>query len=187
MSTLILVKHSLPEIVENIPAREWKLSLEGRKRCKKLADRLTIYKPDRIVSSVEPKARETAELIAEELGLSVVVIEDLHEHDRRQVGFLPKEKFEELVHEFFARPDELLFGSETADQAYARFQSAVDLVLSQFPNQVIVVVAHGTVISLFVSRFTGLSGLSLWKELGLPSFVVLDLESRALISNENIP
>ena len=37
---LILVKHSLPEIMEDVPAREWILSAEGRARCKRLADRL---------------------------------------------------------------------------------------------------------------------------------------------------
>ena len=52
MSTLILVKHSLPEIVENVPAREWKLSAEGQARCKKLAISLAKFQPDQIISSV---------------------------------------------------------------------------------------------------------------------------------------
>ena len=37
---LILVKHSLPEIAENVPAHEWKLSEEGRVRARRLAERL---------------------------------------------------------------------------------------------------------------------------------------------------
>lgn len=186
MSTLILVKHSIPEVNENIPAREWKLSAEGQSRCKRLADLLVKYHPDQIISSVEPKAKETAELVAKELGLSTNIFEGLHEHDRTNTGYLSKEQFQESVREFFTRPDELVFGNETADEAYQRFQTAIDSILSKFPNQTIVVVAHGTVISLYVSRYIGISDLSLWKELGLPSFVALDLQSRALIAQENI-
>ena len=186
VATLILVKHSLPEIIENVPAREWKLSAEGQARCKHLADRLAKYKPDKIISSMEPKAKETAELVAKELGLSTSIFEGLHEHDRSTMGYLSKEKFQVSIREFFARPDELVFGNETADQTFKRFKTAIDSILSKFPHQTIVVVAHGTVISLYVSRFIEMSDYSLWKELGLPSFVVLDLESRSLIAQENI-
>jgi broad specificity phosphatase PhoE len=186
MSTLILVKHSLPEIVENVPAREWKLSVQGRSRCTRLAERLAKYQPTQIISSVEPKAKETAELVAKELGLATSVVEDLHEHERSNAGYLPKEKFEESVREFFAKPNELVFGSETAEQAYQRFRAAVDSILRKYPDQTNVIVAHGTVISLYVSRFNEISGLWLWKQLGLPSFVVLDVESKSMTAEENI-
>ncbi|MFT3895485.1 MAG: histidine phosphatase family protein [Anaerolineales bacterium] len=186
MSTLILVKHSIPEIVENVPAREWKLSVEGRFRCKRLAERLAKYQPSQIVSSVEPKAKETAELSAKELGLPTSTFEGLHEHERSKVAYLSKGNFEEAVREFFAHPDDLVFGSETAEQAYQRFQTATDSILKKYSDQTVVVVAHGTVISLYVSRLTGVSDLMMWKELGLPSFVVLDVESKVLLVQENI-
>jgi broad specificity phosphatase PhoE len=186
MSTLILVKHSLPEIVENIPACEWKLSEEGQARCQRLAERLATYQPSQIISSVEPKARETAELVAKELGLTTSSFEGLHEHERSQAGYLSKEQFEESVREFFARPDDLVFGNETAEQASERFQSAIDSILKKFPDQTTIVVAHGTVISLYVSHFNKISILSFWQELGFPSFVVLDVESKSMIAQENI-
>ena len=186
MSTLILVKHSLPEIIENIPAREWTLSEEGRARCKRLAERLANHTPERLVSSLEPKARETSELVAKELGVPSSAMEGLHEHERSVVGYLSKDEFQEAVRTFFAHPDVLVFGSETAAQTHQRFQSAINSILSRFPGRTIVVVAHGTVISLFVSRLTGISDLFLWKELGLPSFVVLDMQSNSLLIKENI-
>jgi hypothetical protein len=37
------------------------------------------------------------------------------------------------------------------------------------------VIAHGTVITLFVAYYMGLPALPLWQRLGLPSFVVLTL------------
>jgi broad specificity phosphatase PhoE len=58
--------------------------------------------------------------------------------------------------------------------------------LQAYPDKTIAIVAHGTVISLFVSRITGISDLLLWNELGLPSFVVIDMESHTLIARENV-
>jgi len=53
-------------------------------------------------------------------------------------------------------------------------------------DKTVVIVAHGTVISLFISRLIGSSDWLLWNELGLPSFVVIDLYSKTLIAKENI-
>lgn len=45
MRRLILVKHSLPQIVPGKPAPRWHLSDEGRRRGTLLADRLAIVAP----------------------------------------------------------------------------------------------------------------------------------------------
>jgi broad specificity phosphatase PhoE len=50
----------------------------------------------------------------------------------------------------------------------------------------VVIVTHGTVISLFVSRLTGSSDLELWSKLGLPSLVAMDLHSSTLIVRGNV-
>jgi broad specificity phosphatase PhoE len=183
---LILVKHSLPEIVENLPARQWKLSDEGRIRTQQLAERLLPFQPEYIISSVEPKAKETAEIIAGRHHLELRIAYDLHEHNRSKTPYLSKGEFQAAMHEFFEKPDMLVFGSETADEAYARFHQAVRSILDCHPNETVVIVSHGTVISLFVSRLTGISGLSLWNELGLPSFIVIEVESNTLVTRENI-
>ncbi|HLF75387.1 MAG TPA: histidine phosphatase family protein [Anaerolineales bacterium] len=183
---LILVKHSLPEIVKNLPARECRLSDEGRKRAHHLAEQLCPFHPQGIVSSSEPKAKETAEIIAERLRLPVQVVDGLHEHDRSTTPFLSTEEFQAAVQEFFEKPDMLVFGSETADETHARFYRAVHSALESHPNETVVIVAHGTVISLFLSRLTGMSGLLLWRELGLPSYIVIDMQTKLLIKRENV-
>jgi len=186
MKPLILVKHSLPAIVEGIPAREWRLSDEGRARARLLAGKLVDeYQPDVIISSVEIKAQETASILAESLNLEFETFEGLHEHDRTKSPFYSKDEFETLVRNFFTKPDVLVFGDETADQALKRFQRALDSVLHTHEDKTILVVSHGTVVSLFASRLTGCDGFALWQELGLPSFVVLDLQSKALLKTEN--
>jgi broad specificity phosphatase PhoE len=183
---LILVKHSLPELVEGLPAYHWKLSKEGRERAKRLAEELTNFEPEVIVSSSEPKAKETAEILAEYHHLELHIAEDLHEHDRSNVAFLSRDQFQSSVREYFQKPDMLIFGKETAHQSYTRFYRAVHFILNEHKDKTIVIVSHGTVISLFVSRLTGSPDFELWTMLGLPSFVALDLHSNTVIVRDKI-
>lgn len=173
MSHLILVKHSLPAIDPSQPAREWLLNEEGQRRCSVLAEALRKYGPQAIVSSAEPKARDTAERVGLDLGLVNTPLPDLREHARQTAPFLGKAKFDATMQRFFAEPDVLVFGEETADTAYARFVSAVKQATAQHDGKTLVVVAHGTVISLLVSRACNVDAFRLWKQLDMPSFIVL--------------
>ncbi len=179
---LILIKHSLPEMMPGVPANRWHLAEAGRQRCQTLAEQLAPYRPDVIVASTEPKAAETAELVAGALQKPWHTTAGLHEHERSDVGWIDREHFEAQVAEFFRRPDALVFGSETADQAHVRFARAISDVIAQYPVRSLAVVAHGTVISLFVARSVGLEPFPLWSCLGLPSFVVLSLPAMKLVS-----
>lgn len=183
---LILVKHSVPEMEQGRPANAWKLSPEGQVRAQRLAEELRSYEPEVIVCSHEPKAQETAAILARQLQLDLQAVPDLNEHDRSNVPFLSHETFQASIHEFFQKPDELVFGRETANQAYTRFYRAVHSILSAHTGKTVVIVTHGTVISLFVSRLTGSSDFELWHKLGLPSFVAIDLHSSTLIVRSNI-
>lgn len=183
---LILVKHSVPEIEQDRPANMWRLSREGQLRAHRLAEQLESFAPEVILSSNEPKAKETAEILARHLQLGMQILPDLYEHDRSNVPYLSHEVFQTSMRNFFQKPDELVFGRETADQAYARFYQAVHSILNQNINKTVVIVTHGTVISLFVSRLTGSSDWELWNMLGLPSFVAMDLSSSTLIVKNKI-
>jgi broad specificity phosphatase PhoE len=183
---LILVKHSIPEILEDRPANTWRLSEEGQFRAQHLAEQLAEFEPEVIVSSHEPKAKETAEIVSGGLQLDVESIPGLQEHDRSNVSYLSHDAFQSSIHNFFEKPNDLVFGNETANQAYTRFYQAVHAILTEHLNKTIIVVTHGTVISLFVSRLTGTSDLELWNTLGLPSFVALDLHSNTIIVRNNI-
>ncbi len=175
MSQLLLVKHALPEIVSDVPSNQWHLSEPGRARCNALADKLAAYNPDVIVSSVEPKAAETARIVAHRLDKPFEMIQGLHEHERSSVGFLGTAQFETALARFFEKQHELVLGSETADEARERFARAVAGVIEKYRNKSVAIVSHGTVISLFVARAAKLEPFAFWKRLGLPSFVVISL------------
>ncbi len=178
---LILVKHSLPQVVPALPPDRWLLSEEGRRRAGLLAERIRPLRPGVIVSSREPKARETADVIAGSVGVPVVVHEGLHEHERSGVGFLGALEFAEAIRSMFARPAELVMGDETAVEAGQRFASAVEVVLDRYRDGDVVVVAHGTVITLFVSGANDVPPFQFWSELGLPSYVVLSVPGMGLL------
>ncbi len=182
MRKLILIKHSRPEIVPALPASQWRLSPDGRLRCRRLAQKLFVHDPGVIVASLEPKAIETGRIVADCLGRPLETAPDLHEHDRRDVKFLQDGKeFQRLVARVFQDPDKLVFGGETADQAHERFARAVSGVIERFPDRNPALVSHGTVITLFVSRVVGAEPVRFWKRLGLPSFVVLSLPDLSLL------
>jgi broad specificity phosphatase PhoE len=165
---LLLVRHSVPEVDPARPAEEWHLSAEGRARCGPLAARLFELAPAAIGASTEPKASETAALIGEELGLAVRGDDALRESARRTVPWLEAEDFLHAMRRLFARPDEVVFGEESATQALARFSASVSGLADRT-----VVVSHGAVISLYAAARTGRDAFALWSDLELPDLFVV--------------
>jgi broad specificity phosphatase PhoE len=121
-----------------------------------------------MLSSTEPKARETAELVGAELGLDVQESAALRETARRTVPWVEAEELRRSIRRLFERPDEVVYGEESASAALARFSSAVDGL-----DERTVIVSHGTVISLYAAERTGRDAYELWSSLGLPDLVVV--------------
>lgn len=182
MQQLILVKHAQPQVDPRWPAREWSLAPDGQRQSRRLAQRLAPFLPARIISSDEIKAIQTAAILAEQLGTTHCVQPDLDEHRRLQAGYLPAVEFQQTLADLFARPAQRVYGSESADEAHARFRAAVLGIMQRNTSGNIIIVTHGTVISLFVSRLSDQDGYTLWRQLGLPSYVVLDLPALAVSS-----
>jgi broad specificity phosphatase PhoE len=182
MRKLILVKHCPPEVVPDVPSERWHLSEKGRAPAIPLAEALRPHAPTVIVSSEEPKAAETAQLIANRLNVSWHPAPGLHEHDRSNVPHMRSGEFISLMELFFRKPGEHVLGRETADQARARFQSAVDHVLDKHPDGNVAVVSHGTVIALMLEGKGKRSPFEVWRAMGLPSIAVLSVPELALES-----
>ena len=178
---LVLVRHSMPEIERDRPASAWRLGDVGRQRSEQLASRLRDFSPDVVWSSREPKAAETAEIVAGALGVPVQVADGLEEHHRDGVPFYPtRDEFEAVVERFFCNPDQLVFGSETAVQARDRMAAAVDRVVDAGHTDNIVV-THGTVMTLYVASVACVRPMVFWRRLGLPSYVVLELPGNKIL------
>ena len=176
MRKLILIKHASPLVIPGTPPEKWKLSDKGRESCAPLAEAIRAHQPAVIVASEEPKARETAEIIAQALGVAVKTAPDLHEHDRTNVPHMRSGEFISHMEVFFRKPTERVLGRESAVAALDRFESAVNTVIADHPGDGnIAIVSHGTVIALLAAEHSDRYGFELWREMGLPSFVVFDL------------
>jgi broad specificity phosphatase PhoE len=174
MRKLTLNKHARPHVDPNTPSDEWKLADEGRRASNALADALRGQSFETVLSSSEPKALETAQIIGTRLGKPVRVADDLFEHDRRNVPHMEAREFISLVALFFRDADRLVLGDETADEAYDRFAAAVDRALETQTGDV-AIVTHGTVIALFAERRAKQDPFAVWRRMGQPSYIVFEV------------
>lgn len=178
----MLVKHAQPVLDPARAAREWRLGPDGEEQARRLAAALARFLPFRLFSSPEPKAARTAEIISAHLRVHASTIEDLRELDRPVLPILASEEHAALNARVFARPDERTLGAESAQEARARFATAVRTHVSAHSHATHVFVTHGTVISLFVASIdTAIDAFELWKRLRCASFVVLDGASFAVL------
>ena len=89
--------------------------------------------------------------------------------------FLGATEWQAAIRHFFAKPDDIVLGRESARAAGERFACWVVAVLDRHPTGTVAIVAHGTVISLFVARYNAVEPVALWERLGMPSFAVVAL------------
>jgi broad specificity phosphatase PhoE len=190
MRRLFLIRHAAPAKNPAVPAREWALSPSGRADAERLAEILTPFAPAiiipgvpaAIVASDELKAQQTAQPLADRLSMPVEVMANLHEHERRTVGYLDDETFQATMARFFAEPDALVFGEETANQALARFSRAVEDTLARHPEGDVIIVTHGTVMSLFVAAHSIIKPMDFWWHLHLPAWVIFAVPDFTLLA-----
>jgi broad specificity phosphatase PhoE len=180
MRHLVLIKHARPQVDPAITSEEWQLGKEGTDGAARLVAPLRRFSFDRIYSSDEPKAAQTARILAHALDKPVEQVPDLREHDRRNVPHMDSREFISHVALLFREPDRLVFGNETAAEAYARFATAVDTIIKRELRDV-AIVTHGTVISLFAQHRADREPFPLWRNMGLPSFIVLEIPSWRVI------
>ena len=176
MAQLVLIKHSAVVIDAAVPPKQWPLSDEGRRLCLPLSMALRMHKLGVLISSEEPKAIETAGIVAKRLRIETHTAPDLDEHRR---PFVPTPaEFERLMEHFFAESAQRVFGEESADEALARFTAAIDAVIASEPERNVGIVAHGAVIALYAAPRFGVGAGALWQRLQVPSFVVVDTEEK---------
>ena len=185
MRRLFLIRHADPRIQADAPAARWRLSDRGVERARVLAARIAPRGLQCIHSSVEPKAIATAWAFADAFNVPVRSVPGLHEHERSGVSLLSPESFEEAMRAFFAQPSTCVFGDESAAAAGHRFETAVMQLVRSSPGD-LVVVTHGTVLTLMVAAACGVEPFEFWKALGLPAAVTLTLPAMSLDTIERL-
>lgn len=151
MGKLILVRHGESEAnLHRVFAQDdTPLTELGRRQAADAARRIAErFRPSGVVSSQFVRARQTAQIIAAELGLDVRVVPRLHERDFGILTGLPYEAFKQLAgrdpsfdpKKPWAWTPE---GAESAEDVQRRIMGALEELRAQNPDAELAVVCHG--------------------------------------------
>lgn len=146
----------------------------GIKQAKQLADFLSKNRinADRIVSSPYLRAIESIKPYAEKNKLNIDVDDRLKE---RILSEDPIDDWLEVLEQSFDDPDFCLPGGESGNDAVKRVEMVLENVLADSNVSNVVVVSHGNIIALLLSRYQPEFGFEGWKKLRNPDvFLVND-------------
>lgn len=181
MNRLYLVRHARTLIDPNRHHAEWQLDPAGEPQLHALARLPHWSSAHRIVSSSETKAVKTAEAIASMNQLPAVetldALRELHKG-----AFVSNH--DEAMSMLFRFPDKPVGdGWETAESALRRFDRTVTELLQAARGRDLIVVSHGTVLSLYLAQLQGQSRVNPadWAAIGMPDFCAVDTETMHVI------
>jgi broad specificity phosphatase PhoE len=146
---LLVIRHALPLRSEPGEGSDPELSEEGIEQAKRLPDALARFPIARIVSSPQRRAVQTAQPVADALGLTVEIDDRVAEYDRDLAHYTP---IEEASQEDLQRLIEgHLPGGVDEDAFIARVKAGVaDVVASAEHDDTVAVFSHGGVINALV-------------------------------------
>ncbi|RJO77290.1 histidine phosphatase family protein [Nocardia panacis] len=157
---LILVRHAQPVRVTRAEGvADPELSPIGIEQAERVPAALSRHRIDRILSSPQSRARQTAAPLAAALGHTVDVVDDLAEYDRDLPSYIP---IEDAKVEFRAIYERVKAGHlpEQIDAAAftGRVLAAIGTVVAAAePEQTVVAFAHGGVINVLLQDVLGLA------------------------------
>lgn len=149
---IILIRHAETDFNYHGRWQGWvdiPLNKQGLKQAKKLAQRLKSEVVDALYTSDLKRSLQTAELVAEKLGIKPVKSEKLRE---RHMGILEgltynesETRYKKILEKFFDHESEEFSGheGETQKQVEERLKSFVDFLRSWHTDQTVMIVTHG--------------------------------------------
>lgn len=155
MTLAFYISHPQVVIDPDRPVPQWRLTDEGRSRVDGILEEKWIGRLGKLVSSTEVKAIETAERIAEHIGVPLTTSPAFGEIDRSSTGYVPHAEHEAIADAFFANPHRSVRGWERATDAQRRIVGAVETVLRDEPRGDIAFVGHGGVGTLLLCALKG--------------------------------
>jgi len=188
MKHLIVVRHSVSEQEPGKSSHEWGLTDEGHARLTLLAEQVEKYKLTHIYAGPEPKMELTGQGLATALGIPCTTDNHLHETRRDTAPYFENvEQFREAIKAAIDEPHALLYGEETFEDAYDRFDKRVNDLATLHEGKSFGVVTGGTVIALFVNRKAGLDTYKVWRSLTMPCYAVFTLPDLAFVELVTAP
>jgi broad specificity phosphatase PhoE len=153
---LLLIRHG--ESTANADGRlqghlDIPLSDRGRRESDLLAERLSRLTIDALYTSTLSRARETAETVANRLGLDVVERPALMERDVGELAGLTRDEIRARYPEYIrartaGAANVTVAGYESDDDLAQRVMRVLEEIVGDHPRQTVAVVTHGGVIAV---------------------------------------
>jgi len=156
---VIFIRHAEPLVEPDRPPAEWQLSMRGKELSYKLGVSLAQRGFHQIVTSPEEKARETATVLAEVLGVNVVTDDRLREVQRPWTD----DNFATLVARYLC--GDVIEGWESVEQVVARLEA---LLVGRPSEGPIGVVTHGTAMTCLLGADDSANRVRFWSDLTMP-------------------
>ncbi len=164
MSRLVLVRHARPVTVPGASPETWELDERAREDCVLLAHALRDLESPAIVSSPEPKARETATVLGLRLGVPVTEDDAFREATRPPEWV---EDYRAAAIAYLASGGDSRWEPHTA--VVVRFAAAIERARKANPNRDLIAVSHGLAITLFLNALGLVDPIPFWDNLSLPA------------------
>lgn len=119
------------------------LTLKGRSQVEKLAKNLKKLKPSVIFASDLTRTKQTAEILAEKLGVKIIFDERLREINFGEFNNRKVEEYFNLFSSELEKYQKAAPGGENMTQIRARMNSFIKEVGEKYPKETILVITHG--------------------------------------------
>lgn len=174
---IVLIRHSNTKVEPDKYNPLWPLSEKGLENAENLADHPLVQDIELIYTSNQLKAIHTAICVASKLGVFLKQREDLTELTSLTNDW--KEDYEGFINAIYSNEIERHADGESLQEATDRFTKALEeIVTEESDKNVIGVVAHGNVLSLFASQYEDREALEIHHAIQMPDVAVLDWESK---------
>lgn len=173
MTRLILIRHG--ETLWNTERRmqghlDSPLTERGRWQARQLGERMKSESFAALYSSDLPRARNTAQCIADATGHAIVADERLRERHFGVFEGLTRAEMESREPEIYARfmsrdPQYAVPGGESPADFFARCRAALESIATSHAGETVVIVTHGLVLD---AAYRAASGLALEEQRPVP-------------------
>jgi broad specificity phosphatase PhoE len=194
-NTYVFLRHAETLKDPSVHPKEWRLTQDGITKIEGYLKRGFFKGITKIVSSGENKAYSTGVPIAENMGLEITQMNEFNEIGRSPV-FLPDDQFLKQKKRQLTELDTQVDGGESGRDALQRFKSGIQNLEEQYNGETILVVTHGTVLSLYFAELNNKfeTIFNRWRRLPFCAIGVVrdnkvekDLGEKSLVRHFKIP
>lgn len=168
---LTILRHFKPNIDKSKPVAEWELNEEGKESMQKVLDEDIFKDINKIISSVEGKAKITAFAISKKYSIPVEESEEIAEVDRSKVGFIEGD-YADAVRQYLTESEEFKYRWEDISEVRKRVRSFIQKLENEEEN--VLVISHGMLLSIMLSKYFEENIIEYWRSLTMGKIIEVD-------------